>query len=177
MKDNDTPRFSSWLDEGNNSTISSQLKDFKSSASLPDDEARCCVNCRLLAKQLHKIHLRNIALEDDCNKMRGFKTVTNQKLKTLQAENDENSQGFQTINQQSNELIHLLDQKSALLKEATKTIYAQKSRDLELRKHLTDALNVKLRYENIIKKLVENEIYGHPMTVKEVIKTVPVPRT
>ena len=37
---------------------------------------------------------------------------------------------------------------------------AQKTRDLKLRQILTDTINVKLRYEQIIKNLIENEKLG-----------------
>ena len=45
-------------------------------------------------KQLHKTRLRNIELRDECNKMQGFNAVSNQKQKTLQADNAEKAQGY-----------------------------------------------------------------------------------
>ena len=45
-------------------------------------------------KKLQKVRLKNKSLRDDINKMQGIKNVADQKLETLQAENEEKAHAY-----------------------------------------------------------------------------------
>ena len=63
----------------------------------------------------------------------------------------------------------LCQKKKQLLKDTKQTIAQHKFKEKELSQILTDTINVKLRYEEIIKNLIENEKKGNVKTTTEII--------
>ena len=139
--------------------------------SLPNqkDEPISCSNCITLKKELHELRLKNIAIRDGSNKMRAINNLLTDEVAKLQAHNSESVQSSLLNYKQFKDLDQLVLKKKELLKEAKKSISSYKAKEKETAQMLYDTINVKLRYEQIIKNLIENEKNGHEQTTIEII--------
>ena len=97
---------------------------------------------------------RDIALRDDCTKLRNANFKLNQLNSKLTQELDEVKQKQQFSYQEFKDFNKQLTRKESMLKESYKTISRLEIGMREITTLLEDTLNVKLRYEEIIKRII-----------------------
>ena len=111
----------------------------------------------MLRKEIHELRTRNIAIRADCNKFRSLQSeAAGEMLRVkLQLEAEMNT-ATRSLKQFKN-LDVLLIKKDTELKQLKKAQDRLKTKFSDLQALFTNTLNVKLRYEQIIKNLMENE--------------------
>ena len=118
-----------------------------------------------LRKELHEIRTKNIGLRDNFNKMSVHNNEAQEEIKKIKLENETIIQASLKNYQQFKKIDQLLAKREAELKKANVLVKKLTKKNSKLIIGLTDTLNVKLRYEQIIKNLFENEKTGHQKTV------------
>ena len=97
---------------------------------------------------------REIAHRDDCNKLRSANAKLQRLNSKLTQELDEVKKKQQTSYQEFKDFNKQLTRKESKLKECNRTIGRLEAGMIEFTSLLEDTLNVKLRYEEIIKRIM-----------------------
>ena len=129
-----------------------------------------CDNCNKLRRELHEIRRKNIELRDKCTKLRSANVKLEEQNAQKKIEIDDAVKKSALDYKEFKDLSMKLEKRDTALQESKKTISRMVKNGQETRQLLQDTLNVKLRYEEIIKAIMENERKGNTHSVQEIIK-------
>ena len=130
-----------------------------------------CENCCKLRRDLHEIRRKNIELRDKCNKLRSANLKLEEVNQKKKVEIEDAVKKSALNYKDFKELYLKLEKRDTAIQESKKTVNKLVKSGQETRQLLQDTLNVKLRYEEIIKAIMENEKKGSKLriSVQEII--------
>jgi len=136
-----------------------------------------CPNCEAYHKALHLSRLQNSALREANSPLAD---IVPSKISTLEKSFTARLEHMKaTLATSDTELREALDARTAQLSQSQSSLKKLTLSLKKVRKLLSDTLSVKLRYEEIIKALIDNEANKGKLTIREVIalKEAPAPES
>ena len=132
----------------------------KSRSQQYEEQRIYCEKCVVLKQELNELRTRNTIIYDRFNELRDQTGLTIDEIERYKTKLIEKTQQSNQNDERCKKLQYLFDQSQRELEQAVAELELSVKKRGELVVTIADTLNVKLRYEQIILSMIENEKQG-----------------